>query len=208
VTQPSCRLLQKLGFLMRSAVLTTAECGRIRAEMEIGGGLPATVAAGSTQNVDATTRRSQTRLVSDATRTCVLQRLRDLQPIVADHYHVRIADVERPQFLRYRPGDFFRPHADRGGRDGIGGTRAVSAVLFLNRQSEPDDRAALDDPGDFVGGTLTFHRVVTDPGFEALSLTVAAAPGLLVTFPSSVVHEVTPVIEGHRLTIVSWYSGS
>jgi SM-20-related protein len=36
---------------------------------------------------------------------------------------------------------------------------------------------------------------------------LAAAPGTLVAFPSETTHEVLPITDGERLSVVSWYRG-
>lgn len=58
----------------------------------------------------------------------------------------------------------------------------------------------LSDGADYTGGDLIFH-----PGIEPV-----VAPkkrGMIVLFPSFIVHEVTPVITGHRYSLVTWAHG-
>jgi hypothetical protein len=53
----------------------------------------------------------------------------------------------------------------------------------------------------------TFYGVVDDPAWRSFGVALAPEPGLLVAFPSHVVHEVTPVTAGDRYTIVDWFTG-
>ena len=74
-------------------------------------------------------------------------------------------------------------------------TMAVSipdcTVLFLN--------------DDYTGGALTLYGLVDDPKWRDYGFAVAPAPGLLVAFPSDMLHEVTPVIAGERCTVANWF---
>ena len=74
--------------------------------------------------------------------------------------------------------------------------RRVSAVIFLNRQSEGPL------PGSYAGGSLMLHGPYTGP---ELRVAMPALPGSLIAFRSETTHEVTPVTRGERFTIVSWY---
>jgi predicted 2-oxoglutarate/Fe(II)-dependent dioxygenase YbiX len=41
--------------------------------------------------------------------------------------------------------------------------------------------------------------------FVDLGVAVDPVPGRLVLFPSTMVHEVKPVVSGDRFTVVTWY---
>ena len=58
----------------------------------------------------------------------------------------------------------------------------------------------LDDPDDYEGGTLELL-----PCGELKE--VERKKGLMVTFPSFVLHRVTPVKSGTRRTLVAWFTG-
>jgi predicted 2-oxoglutarate/Fe(II)-dependent dioxygenase YbiX len=141
----------------------------------------------------------------------VTQRLEEARVEIAAHYGVTLSGLQLPQFLVYAPGDFYRPHRDNApGRDrerradetptpGVSHERRISAVLFLNGPaSEPT-------PGTYGGGALTFYGLLDDPRTQALGIPLEAEEGLLVTFPASLVHGVSPVEHGHRYTVVSWF---
>lgn len=143
---------------------------------------------------DATHRKGLFTYLDSGEETLVCDRLKALVPRLNRHYSVSLSQCNRPRLLVYGEGDFFHTHSDRGG-DGAPAEvrdRQVSAVMFL------------DSADSFGGGELTFHRWDRDSD-EALSEVVSAEPGLMVTFLSDVLHEVTPVSWGVRRTIVTWF---
>ena len=114
-----------------------------------------------------------------------------------------LAAHEGPTLLMYQPGGFYEPHVDRADNDeGISPSRRrVSVVIFLNGMNpEPG-------PGDYAGGALTFYGLVDDPAWRSVGFALDPLPGLLVAFPSHIVHEVRPVTAGDRYTIVDWFTG-
>jgi predicted 2-oxoglutarate/Fe(II)-dependent dioxygenase YbiX len=159
----------------------------IRTEMHAATGEPASV-LGSSRPSSA--RKSTRVAVSEAVRATVVGLLERLQPQLESHFRVPLDSVEAPQFLRYGPGDYFVAHQD-------GNTplvhdesrfRKVTAVIFLSA------------PETYSGGSLVLHA---EP-----PVTLAPAAGTLVAFPSETTHEVLPITQGERLSIVSWYRGS
>jgi SM-20-related protein len=160
-----------------------ATCARIVAELRAAEGTPAAVYGGpSARGIRHTTRVA----ASPATATFVRDALAARMDEAAAHFGATLQSVEEPQFLRYDAGDFFVAHQD-------GNTpllrdetmhRRVSAVVFLN--------------DGYRGGELLFHdgntRVPADP-----------APGTLLLFRAETTHEVTPLVEGVRFSIASWF---
>ena len=127
----------------------------------------------------------------------VTQRLMDQRGNVAEHFGVSLRLCEEPQFLCYRRGDFFVAHQD--GNTGLinletDKLRRISVSIFLNRQSE-----ALEHDS-FCGGSLRFSDWRKGSNFS-----VKAEAGTLVAFRSETTHEVTPITNGERYSIVSWY---
>lgn len=89
------------------------------------------------------------------------------------------------QFTKYEPnGSFYGPHIDKMQNGTI---RKLSVVIQLS------------DPKDYKGGDLKLHLGGDD--------VVPKEQGKLVTFPSYVLHEVTPVTKGTRYTLVCWITG-
>lgn len=115
------------------------------------------------------------------------------------HFGHALTDCERPQFLRYQPGDFFVRH-----QDGNSNTlefdhlriRRISLIAFLNDYSaEPKENC-------YSGGALNFYDK-NDAAAEAFPL--FGEKGLIVAFTAETYHEVLPVTSGDRFTIISWF---
>src|SRR5712671_2625398 len=179
--------------------LDAAACAELQAELRQAGGRRATVlgqsAAASVQPLVRSTTRAA---VPPATRERVMRLLWEHKAAIEQHFGLALGPCEEPQFLRYLPGDFFVAHQD-------GNTplvfdqsrfRKISVVIFLSRRSEDPS------PDTYGGGSLVFHGPYPD---FSLRVPVAPAPGTLVAFRAETTHEVTPVIHGERITIVSWY---
>ncbi len=94
-----------------------------------------------------------------------------------------------PRFNRYRDGGHFGIHVDnalmRYGDDAEWLRSDVSATVFL---SEPDE---------YNGGELTIE---TEFGAQAVKLPA----GSMVLYPSSSLHQVTPVTRGARVAAFFW----
>jgi SM-20-related protein len=149
--------------------------------------------------VDERTRRTQSVILSSAITEFFKKRFLALMPELKQHFDTRLDNLQTPQFLRYKRGDFFRPHQDSSNYSGHGiglRSRSVSAVLFLNSQSK------FPEPECFCGGELCLYFPHRLP--EPL-LRIRAEAGLLVAFRSSVIHEVRPVTHGERYNVVAWY---
>jgi predicted 2-oxoglutarate/Fe(II)-dependent dioxygenase YbiX len=137
---------------------------------------------GGASRVDLDFRRSQwcelpascDRVIADRLLAIARSLRREFGPLTS---------LEGPNLLRYRPGDFIRPHPDENPRTLVR-PRKVSIVAFLNG-------------GEFAGGALRLHdrgRVVS----------VEPRAGRFVAFPARTVHEVTPVAGGNRYALVAW----
>jgi predicted 2-oxoglutarate/Fe(II)-dependent dioxygenase YbiX len=174
-------LFRALNFLLMEDFFDREECERICATMR--GAPSGSAMVGVEGAVDEKQRRSRVVVVPPELERSVGERLDGVRGRAAAHFGVELSATERPQFLRYRPGDYFGRHMDRD-RDG-GNRREVSLIAFLN--------------SDFEGGGLRFG------GFDgAVPLRLPPVPGLLLLFRSDWIHEVEPVIRGERFTIVSW----
>ena len=115
------------------------------------------------------------------------------------HFGWSLTDCERPQFLRYQPGDFFVRHQD-GNTEQLEfdhlRIRRISLIAFLN------DYAAEPKENCYSGGELSFYEK-KDDGAESFPL--KGETGLLVAFRADTYHEVLPVTSGDRFTIISWF---
>jgi PKHD-type hydroxylase len=97
--------------------------------------------------------------------------------------------VYPPMFNRYGPGETFGAHVDGAVRlnpqTGVPMRTDLSATLFLN------------DPADYDGGELQVIDTYATQG-------VKLACGDLVLYPSTSLHQVTPVTRGTRLAAFFW----
>lgn len=125
-----------------------------------------------------------------------------LRAELADHFRIPLQGHEGPTLLIYEPGGFYEPHVDRAGdEDGTAPSRRrVSVVIFLNAMSAEPGREG------YAGGALTFYGLVEGPEWGQFGFALEPLPGLLVAFPSHLLHEVTPVTAGDRYTIVDWFT--
>jgi PKHD-type hydroxylase len=94
--------------------------------------------------------------------------------------------MEDFQFTQYKaPGERYGKHLDtiRGGLP-----RKLSLVLQLS------------DPKDYEGGELVLH-------LSEVPTVIPRKQGYIAIFPSFILHEVTPVTQGTRHSLVSWIAG-
>lgn len=193
----------RLGLFVRPNFLSDVECRRLQAEVQSAQTVAATVGddSGTTYVVDEATRRTGWASVPETTFSFVQSRLEALKPALEEHFGTTLRECQRPQFLVYRSGDFFDLH-----RDSIdtpeaaefSKSRRVSVIVFLNKQADGAE------PGDYRGGSLTFHGMMGDRDTK-IGFPVTGRPGVLIAFPANVLHEVTPVTSGERYTIASWF---
>jgi len=189
------------GLLLVRDFFDARECGALVAELRgAEGGAAVVYGRGEAGVVDERVRRVARLAVSPETAEFVSRRLSGLKARVEDHFGVRLAGCEEPQFLRYREGDFFVAHQD--GNTGLirseREARLVSVVVFLSR------RAGETGEGDYRGGSLVFSD--WRPGSTRDPFSLNGEPGTLVAFRAETTHEVTPVTSGERLSIACWYN--
>lgn len=191
-----------IDFIEIAGVLDEAACSALCAEIRAGCGGPAGLMGRASQKPEwPEVRRTRRAEVSPTSEALVNTLLAQQKAALERHFAVALGLVEKPQFLHYREGDFFVPHQD-GNTPLIHDEsrfRKISAVIFLNRQS--DDPS----PESYAGGSLVLHGPYSGPD---LRVAMPAAPGTLVAFRSETTHEVTPVTRNERFTIVSWYRGA
>ncbi len=185
------------GFLDRTT------CELIKAEMRAGTHARATVYDRDWSRVENAAHRSTLRVeVGGAVNSLVRGKLLGARAALGRHFGVELCEFQPPNYLIYKPGDFFEPHKDDSQRPGAPehvSRRRVSAVVFLSDE-EADGR-----PGEYAGGSLGFYGLLKDPRCAHIGLPVRGRAGLLVAFRSDVFHQVTPVTRGERFTVVSWY---
>jgi SM-20-related protein len=203
---PNANFFVRLGLFAIPGFLEPELCLRLRNEMASSELRQATVRDKERRDVygvDESTRRTRSANVGASTASLVEERLLAIKDRLAEHFTVQLTGIQNLQFLIYRQGDFFRRHVDRTPDQeddaGFMKERRVSGVIFVNGQ------AGEDQADGFDGGALTFYGLLDDDRGVGLGLPLSAEPGLLIAFPPSVVHEVTPVTSGERYTVVTWF---
>ena len=200
---PDADFFAKLGLYVARNFLDAESCARYRAETRAASGEKAQI-GGTLEGpvVDENVRRATTAILTAATVSSVEARLRALKPLLERHFTITLAGWEEPDFLAYKPGDFYLPHADNADKSGAATTlaqRKVTVVIFLNGTAEAPEQ---DTYGD---GSLTFYGLIDEPRWKDYGFSLVGETGLLVAFRSGITHEVLPVTHGERHTIVTWF---
>jgi PKHD-type hydroxylase len=144
-------------------------------------------------------------IVNLETRTCkinwmynipeykwIFERIEKTLITLNNQYYKYIVDQFEPfQFTSYNSSrkEFYGKHTDCSlGAMDPSTSRKLSVTLQLS------------DPDDYEGGDLLLHN----------GMTPEVAPkkkGMMILFPSFVLHEVTPVTAGQRYSLVTWAHG-
>jgi predicted 2-oxoglutarate/Fe(II)-dependent dioxygenase YbiX len=204
---PDAEFFARWGLFVRRAFLDPEACRRIAGDVRTAHRAPARVyrQAAPAAEIDRRLRKTAVAEVPSGTDAAVARALGGVRPALERHFGLTFTGQQPIDFLVYGPGDFFEAHADGGsasapGSEAVVVARRVSAVLFLNDRSDDVPAPA----GTFSGGDLTF-RLLDDPRAQACGFPLRAEAGLLIAFPSELVHEVTPVTSGERLTAVTFF---
>jgi SM-20-related protein len=199
----SIEALRRLGLLVERGFLSAGECVRLCEEMASATGYRATVHEDDGRfGVDADVRRVRIVRVSEPFVALLRERLGALQLRAANHFGTALRRLQPLQFLAYGPGDFYHLHPDSSADPGAAPSvraRKISVIVFLNSVA---DRPA---SGVYGGGALTFSGLLRDPRLAGIGVPLSGEPGLVVAFPSDLLHAVEPVTHGERYTIVSWF---
>lgn len=200
---PKADLFARLGLFLVKDFFDAELCARLRSEARSVTAVAATIRKeGSTHVIDESVRKTNRANVSALTKSMVEARLLALQPRVESHFDVVLAGYERPQFLVYKQGDYYGPHQDSNSEPDAPDyvrARRVSVVIFLDSAAGAPGRDA------YCGGSLTLYGLIDDSGWKTYGFPLIGEAGLLVAFRSDTVHEVTPLTDGERYTIVSWF---
>lgn len=205
-TIPDVDFFTRLGMLVIDNFLDAEVCAKLRAEARVNANTPANVGIENGYTVDEEQRRTKYAFVSEEAISSIESRLLSIKPAVEKHFSKTLAGCQKPAFLVYKEGDFFRLHCDNSNNPGYPQTirdRQVSVVIFLNGETEEPE------PDSYCGGRLIFRGGITTTHLKfnglRLQFPLAGKTGLLIAFPTDVAHEVTPVTHGERYTIVSWF---
>jgi predicted 2-oxoglutarate/Fe(II)-dependent dioxygenase YbiX len=184
------------------AFLTPEECSELRREMDASSQQEAEIWLGQDFGVVPESRLSTIATLAEGTEAWVQDRLWGVMAELESFYGCEVSHISAVTALIYRRGGHFAAHSD-GGIDEDAPPevtrRRVSLVIALN-----DGASARPD---FTGGELRFFPGCppgADPGPAAEVIAVRSRPGLLVAFPSPIVHQVMPVAAGLRYSLAIW----
>lgn len=134
------------------------------------------------------------------------------QPDIERFFNVALTTATAIQVLEYKKSFFYKRHADdsselfndRGELAGflpVAPQRKITTVLFATSHCD------MQEAGEncFHGGELRFNYLLDK---EGAPVTLRPRAGQMVVFPSNPVfsHEVLPVTDGYRLTLVQWHN--
>lgn len=185
-----------------AAFLTPEECRELRREMDASSQQQAEIWLGDEFGVKPESRLGTIATLSPATEELVQDRLWGVMPQLEACYGWEVSHISAVTALIYRRGDHFAAHSD-GGVDEAAPSevrrRRVSLVVALND-------GASEQP-EFTGGELRFYPRCppgTAPTAADEIIAFRSEPGLLIAFPSPVVHQVMPVVGGCRYSLALW----
>lgn len=121
----------------------------------------------------------------------LIEPLEQIKGQLQGHFGLSLNRHEIPQFLKYLPGDYFKPHSDLSEAP-IYRERRVSLILCLN------------DHRQYQGGRLVFYLSNPEQPGRFLGVPVPPQTGLLIAFRPELLHEVGVVNQGVRYTAVTW----
>jgi PKHD-type hydroxylase len=131
-------------------------------------------------------------LFPDHENIWLFERVKDIiHKLNAENYGYELDAHEPLQFASYDSSrrEFYSKHTDCAfSLSSPSTSRKLSITLQLS------------DDADYKGGELVFH-----PGSKPIK--APRKKGMLIVFPSFIVHEVRPVTEGTRYSLVTWVHG-
>lgn len=140
-----------------------------------------------------------------------LQSFTKHQPLIEEYFRLSLTLSTQLQVLEYTKGSFYIKHSDDSNEliDKNGNTvgftptspeRKLTTVLFATSYEED-----ITDKYSFNGGELLFNYLFDENGKNP---TFRPKAGTMVVFPSNPYfsHEVKPVLDGFRLTLVQWHN--
>lgn len=198
---PPPRIFRALGVFVREAFLSDSFTTQVTDAIGRGAGSPAEeFARNDAAAVDPALRRAWEVPLSDDLSRALDAAVDALRPDLEAAFGVALGTHEGVSALRYPAGAFYRPHRDRRAEPSAfdAHKRAVSVVMFING-------ATPQGPAPFRGGCLRLYECLPEASARDVGLDLAPEAGTLVAFRSDQLHEVTPVTEGERYTLVTWF---
>lgn len=133
------------------------------------------------------------------------------QPQIERFFSVALTTATTLQTLEYTKGSFYIKHADDSnelvdenantvGFIQVAPARKITTVLFATSHKEHNDNSL-----SFNGGELIFNYFFDKNGKQ---IKLYPQAGDMIVFPSNPIysHEVLPVNDGYRLTLVQWHN--
>lgn len=133
------------------------------------------------------------------------------QSEIENFFCVALTTATEVQALEYTKGSFYIKHADDSSelvdKDGqtvgfiqVAPQRKITTVLFATSHDEHKS-----DAHSFSGGELLFNYLFDADGKQ---IKLYPQAGDMIVFPSNPIysHEVLPVNDGYRLTLVQWHN--
>lgn len=125
---------------------------------------------------------------NDKENEWIFRRLTDIiLNINKNYFNYDLTTIQNLQYSIYRVGGFYKDHVDIMSLTVIGNRKLSFSVM-------------LTDSEEYKGGELLLKN-----SFKPIG--TPKKRGTVVFFPSYVLHEVTPVTEGIRKTLVGWVLG-
>jgi predicted 2-oxoglutarate/Fe(II)-dependent dioxygenase YbiX len=193
----------RMGLFVFPNFLSHDICAKLRSKVASSEWKHAPVAEGGQDTYDEQHRKTKQHAIDNVSMKEMHVRLLAIRPQLESHFHMPLSGCQAPRFLSYSVGDFFRAHADTADDMDLHEeikARKVSAVVFINRNAQ-------EGPETYSGGALVLYGLFPDdPQLKSRGFPLQAEEGLLIAFPSHMMHEVQPVTRGKRYSIVTWYS--
>ncbi|XP_055998112.1 uncharacterized protein LOC125683003 [Ostrea edulis] len=174
----------RLAFVLHN-VFTAEECTKYIEDSENRGYELALVNTGVGSQVKATDVRNSSRNIWDSKKEAkkILKRIRDYLPETWNGGKL-VELNERLRFLRYDPGEYFKPHMDGSYKRDNGDESQITVFIYLNE--------------GFVGGSTTFLSLFdSDDSREE----VVPKTGSVLIFQHNIVHEGSELIKGRKYAI-------
>jgi SM-20-related protein len=193
----------RMGLFVFPNFLSNDICAKLRSKLASSEWKHAPVAERGQDTYDEEHRKTKQHTIDNVSKNEMHVRLLEIRPQLELHFHMYLSGCQAPRFLSYSVGDFFRAHADTADDADLQEkikARKVSAVVFINRNAQ-------EGPETYSGGALVLYGLFPDdPQLKSRGFPLQPEEGLLIAFPSRMMHEVQPLTRGTRYSIVTWYS--
>ena len=197
-------------YMVLEGVLSPAECRAITAAAKADNDSVAAELRG--RSLDTSIRKTDIHILSTEHRAIYDRRFEAVRSEIETFFALSLAKATDVQVLGYESGSFYVKHSDDSselrnpkgdviGFKTVAPERKLTTVLFTTSYTpHPTDQ------DHFSGGELLFNYLCDQHGN---TITLRPEAGDMVVFLSNPYfsHEVLPVKEGFRLSLVQWHNG-